>query len=72
MEKQALRGALLSSRHRALLLNTVVTVGDKVRTEVLDATESGSSSQREGVVQATDEWVQIREAFMGMLDSASQ
>lgn len=54
-DKAQLRQALLSSRSRAEVLHIIVLVGDKL-VEDVDAI-------------AGNEWIQIREAFMVMLDT---
>ncbi len=58
MEKAQLRLALLSSRSRAEVMHVVVQVGDSVCEEL--AIDDASSSI---------DWVQLREAFMSMLDN---
>ena len=76
-EKSALRTSLLSSRSRATLLHQVVTVGDKVRDSIMECmnntnnTFSIPAAEKGAIVYATEVWVQTREAFMAMLDSAT-
>lgn len=55
LDKVQLRMALLSSRSRAEVLHVIVQVGDRV-SEYVDAI-------------AANEWMQIRETFMQMLDT---
>lgn len=55
MEKSKLRQALLSSRGRAEVLHLIVQVGDQI-------------TQHTDDISLAD-WIQIKEAFMSMLDS---
>lgn len=74
--KEALRSSLLSSRPRATLLHQIVTVGDKVRENMLEriSSEAGqfvmNPQDKQSIAYCMDEWVQSREGFMKMLDAS--
>jgi UTP-glucose-1-phosphate uridylyltransferase len=57
MEKSRLREALLSSRYRAEAMHNIILAGDKIAKHL---TESSAAAQQ---------WVEMREAFMAMLDA---
>ena len=57
LDKQQLRNALLSSRHRAEIMHIIVQVGDKIC----------NSNNVDKI--ASNEWIQRRETFMSMLDN---
>lgn len=54
MEKSRLRATLKISRDRAVVMNVIVQIGDEVSTDAIETVAT--------------EWVQMREAFMCMLD----